>query len=228
MWWHCLPDTRLEIRTLAVWGRARYVSVTEAPHNIESLRVSVEEAFRFFKIWMPERVTNPQSATFQAGSFNHCTRDPALSVRERGRLSLVCFHTMYAYKEKNTKAAEPIFRARSFLPSSDHWCIEYITWSGCASLFIEAMYFIERRFQHMVFTLDVDQALLIFLKTGSNLSCLLWEKPHFTSANTGLSANVGLTLVQSRSGLTNINPYSSATGFKRQNLTLKSVPALKE
>ena len=28
-------DTGFEIRPLAVWGRARYLSVTEAPHNIE-------------------------------------------------------------------------------------------------------------------------------------------------------------------------------------------------
>ena len=31
--WHCPPDTGFEIRALAVWGRARYLSVTEAPHN---------------------------------------------------------------------------------------------------------------------------------------------------------------------------------------------------
>ena len=33
---------------MAVWGRARYLSVTEALHNIESLRVSREETFFFF------------------------------------------------------------------------------------------------------------------------------------------------------------------------------------
>ena len=33
-------DTGFEIRALAVWGRARYLSVTEVPHNIECLRVS--------------------------------------------------------------------------------------------------------------------------------------------------------------------------------------------
>ena len=33
--WHCPPDTGFEIRTLAVWGRARYLSVTEAPHNTD-------------------------------------------------------------------------------------------------------------------------------------------------------------------------------------------------
>ena len=36
------PPSRHKIRTsaLAVWGRARYTSGTEAPHNIESLRLS--------------------------------------------------------------------------------------------------------------------------------------------------------------------------------------------
>ena len=28
--WHCPPDTEFEIRALAVWGRARYLSVTAA------------------------------------------------------------------------------------------------------------------------------------------------------------------------------------------------------
>ena len=32
---HCPPDTGFEIRALAVWGRARYLSVTEAPHNTD-------------------------------------------------------------------------------------------------------------------------------------------------------------------------------------------------
>ena len=33
--WHCSPDTGFEIRALAVWGRARYLSVTEALHNTD-------------------------------------------------------------------------------------------------------------------------------------------------------------------------------------------------
>ena len=45
MRWHCPPDTRFEIRALAIWGRARYLSITEASHNIEYLRVSGEETF---------------------------------------------------------------------------------------------------------------------------------------------------------------------------------------
>ena len=35
--WHCPPDTGFDIRALAVWGRARYLSVTEAPHNTDFL-----------------------------------------------------------------------------------------------------------------------------------------------------------------------------------------------
>ena len=78
---HCPPDTGFTIRTLAVWGRARYLSVTEALRNIESLRVSREERF-FFE--MPERGLRPRPPTFRAGSFmhvKHCTRPPALPCK---------------------------------------------------------------------------------------------------------------------------------------------------
>ena len=33
---HFPPDTGFEIQALAVWGRARYLSVTEAPHNTDA------------------------------------------------------------------------------------------------------------------------------------------------------------------------------------------------
>ena len=54
MRWHCPPDRGFEVRALAVWGRVLYLSVTEAPHNIESLRVSGEETFCFFETWRQE------------------------------------------------------------------------------------------------------------------------------------------------------------------------------
>ena len=73
-----------------VLGRARYFSVTEAPHNIEYLRVSGEETFCFFGTWMPKWGSNPRSPTFQAGSFNHCTRAPAPIVS-----TVTCFWYMY-------------------------------------------------------------------------------------------------------------------------------------
>ena len=49
MRWHCPPDTGFEIRALAVRCRARYLTVIEAPHNLEYLRVSGEETFCFFE-----------------------------------------------------------------------------------------------------------------------------------------------------------------------------------
>ena len=48
--WHRPPDAGLEIRVLAVRGRARYLLVTHAPHTTESLGVSGEEAFVSLKL----------------------------------------------------------------------------------------------------------------------------------------------------------------------------------
>ena len=80
------PDTGFEIRTPAVWGQVRYLSVTEVPHNIESLWVSGEETFCFFETCRSEWGSNPRSPTFQAGSFNHCTRAAAFKwVKNRNK-----------------------------------------------------------------------------------------------------------------------------------------------
>ena len=47
--WHCPPDTGFEIRALAVWGRARYLSVTEAPHNTNFHTWMGKKQFCFFQ-----------------------------------------------------------------------------------------------------------------------------------------------------------------------------------
>ena len=49
-------DTVFEIRTLAIWGRTRCLSITDATHNMNLH----EEISRFFETWMPELGTNPQ------------------------------------------------------------------------------------------------------------------------------------------------------------------------
>ena len=56
--------TGSEIQTPVVWGRARCLLVTEAPHNTESLQVSSEETFLFLEIWMQERATNTHHHDF--------------------------------------------------------------------------------------------------------------------------------------------------------------------
>ena len=76
-WWDERDDTALQTQNSS---RARYLSVTEAPHNIECSLVSGDETVCFFETWILERGTNLRSPTFQAGSFNHCTR--ALTLHE--------------------------------------------------------------------------------------------------------------------------------------------------
>ena len=80
MRWHCPPDRGCEIRALVVLGRARYLSVTEAHHNIGSLRLSGKETFCLFETWRPEWGSNPQSSTSREGSFNHCTKPPPYHI----------------------------------------------------------------------------------------------------------------------------------------------------
>ena len=51
---HFKSSSSTTSRELAIWGRARYISVTGAPQNIESSRVSEEETFCFLETWRPE------------------------------------------------------------------------------------------------------------------------------------------------------------------------------
>ena len=74
MRWHCPPDTGFEIWALAVWGRACYLSVTEALHERAGKK-------HFVSLKLEERsgVRTRDRRLFQAGSFNHCTRTHVLS-----------------------------------------------------------------------------------------------------------------------------------------------------
>ena len=47
--WHCPLDTGFEIRALAVWGRACYLSVTEAPYNTNFHTWMGKKHFCFFQ-----------------------------------------------------------------------------------------------------------------------------------------------------------------------------------
>ena len=83
--WDCPPDTGFEIQAPVVWGRARYLSVTEAPHNIKSLQVNEAVTICFFETWMPaggrtRDLRFSKEYIVQAGSFNHCTKAPALCM----------------------------------------------------------------------------------------------------------------------------------------------------
>ena len=84
--WHCPPDTGFEIRTLAVWGRARYLSVTEAPHNTNFHTWMGKEHFCFFQTAETGNRT-PNSGVKGSGA-NHYPRAPAHIEKGETRIFL--------------------------------------------------------------------------------------------------------------------------------------------
>ena len=77
--WHCPPDTGFEIRALAVWGRARYLSVTEAPHNTNFHTWIGKKQFCFFQTAETGNRT-PDSGVKGSGA-NHYPRAPARFIQ---------------------------------------------------------------------------------------------------------------------------------------------------
>ena len=69
---------RIRIRALAVWGRARYLSVTEAPHNTNFHTWMGKKQFCFFQTAETGNRT-PDSGVKGSGA-NHNPRAPALHV----------------------------------------------------------------------------------------------------------------------------------------------------
>ena len=65
----------IEIRALAVWGRARYLSVTEAPHNTDFHTWMGKKHFCFFQTAGTGNQT-PNSGVKGSGA-NHYPRAPA-------------------------------------------------------------------------------------------------------------------------------------------------------
>ena len=70
--WHCPPDTGFEIRALAVWGRARYLSVTEAPHNTDFHTWMGKKHFCFFQT--TETGNRTPSSGVKGSGANHYPR----------------------------------------------------------------------------------------------------------------------------------------------------------
>ena len=58
---------------MEVWGRARYLSVTEAPHNTEFLRLDGEETFLF----LLNRGEKTPNSSVKGSGANHYPRAPA-------------------------------------------------------------------------------------------------------------------------------------------------------
>ena len=73
--WHCSTDTGFEIRALAVWGRARYLSVTEAPRNTDFHTWMGKKHFCLFQT--AETGNRAPNSGVQGSGANHYPRAPA-------------------------------------------------------------------------------------------------------------------------------------------------------
>ena len=77
MRWHYPLDIEFEIRALAVWGRERYLSATEAPHNNKSLRVTEGETFFSLNLeYQSGARTRDLRLYYKEAALNHYTRAP--------------------------------------------------------------------------------------------------------------------------------------------------------
>ena len=90
------PDTGFEIRALAVWGRERYLSVTEAPHNTDFHTLMGKKHFCFFQTAETGNGT-PNSGVKGSGA-NHHPRAPPVSpsvyhqiIRKPLNKVIICF-----------------------------------------------------------------------------------------------------------------------------------------
>ena len=87
MRWHCPPDTGFEIRALAVWGRARYLSVTEAPHNTKFNTWMENKHFGFFQT--AETGNRTPNSSVKGSGASHYPRAP---VHQRGEIPTLMFY----------------------------------------------------------------------------------------------------------------------------------------
>ena len=122
--WHCPPDTGLEIRALAVWGRARYLSVTEAPHNTNFHTWMGKKQFCYFQTAETGNRT-PDSGVKGSGA-NHYPRTPAhfyareckllhnIFVLDRFFIISHCFIIRPAKVGQHLENTELIFPGRSW------------------------------------------------------------------------------------------------------------------
>ena len=85
--WHCPPDTGFEIRALAVWGRARYLSVTEAPHDTDFHTWMGKKHFCFFQT--AEAGNRTPDTGVKGSGANHYPKAPALIIRNNA-WDLIC------------------------------------------------------------------------------------------------------------------------------------------
>ena len=70
--WHGPPDTGFEIQILEVWSRARYLSITETPHNI------------YVSFKLPRPVNEPRALAWKAAVLTTTLGPPPFRVKRSG------------------------------------------------------------------------------------------------------------------------------------------------
>ena len=90
--WHCPPDTGFKIRALAVWGWARYLSVTEAPHNTDFNTWMGKKHFLFLS---NRRDREPNPELVKGSGANHYPRAPAPFYMRQARYYYIIY--MYSH-----------------------------------------------------------------------------------------------------------------------------------
>ena len=96
--WHCPPDTGFEIRTLAGWGRARYLSVTEAPHNTNFHTWMGGKLFVSFK--PPRPGTEPRTLAWKAAVLTTTLGPPPGTISNDCQLLRNGLNILYDYVQR--------------------------------------------------------------------------------------------------------------------------------
>ena len=114
-----LPSRHRIRKTLEVWGRARYLSDTEAPHNTEFYEWIGKKHFCFFQT-TEKRTPIP---SLKASGANHYPRAPALVDRGpwkwfQSNMIKVCYicHNDISSKHKTKKSTN-----YNFVNKNDNW-----------------------------------------------------------------------------------------------------------
>ena len=162
--WHCPPDTGFEIRALAVWGRARYLSVTEAPHNTNFHTWMGKKQFCFFQTAETGNRT-PDSGVKGSGA-NHYPRAPA-----QGELILASSaHDI----ESKQLLRLPVLDQLLINPLSPHDALKHHFTSLKTDLIFPQPRVLERKFPRNWFT-NTWQFSWILLPTSNHLHPLQVE-----------------------------------------------------
>ena len=115
--------TWFEIQTLEAWGRALYISVTEAPRNTEFYKWMGEKHFCFYQTAETGKRT-PISSVKGSGAIYHYLRAPALVSMKHTNINIID-----SFNEAHIECTYQILKA--LFKAWYHVFIQYIGWRVC-------------------------------------------------------------------------------------------------